>query len=95
LQDCLQSELLSLGGSMTTRTSLTDPSPNGAHEEPVSAERRFFAATRHGKKPVTVFLSTEEHRRLKRLAIDADATLQELMSEAVRDLLAKRAGEGA
>lgn len=48
------------------------------------------AASREGKKRATALLSPEEHRRLKRLSADSGDTIEELMSEAVTDLLQKR-----
>lgn len=53
----------------------------------VSAPRA--AATREGMKRATALLSPEEHRRLKRLSIDTDKTVEELLHEAVTDLLQK------
>ena len=47
------------------------------------------AATRIGKKKVTAQLAPEDHKRLKRLALDRDATTEGLLSEAIDDLFAK------
>lgn len=47
------------------------------------------AATREGMKRATALLSPEEHRRLKRLSVDHGATIEELLHEAVTDLLQK------
>lgn len=59
----------------------------------------FHAATRAGKKKVTTPLSPEDHKRLRRLALDRDATSEELLTEAIQDLFAKYglvgAGQGA
>lgn len=77
---------------MTTRKINTVPTLASATEQTEDKERRFFAATRHGKKPVTVFLEAEDHRRLKRLAVDTGDTMQELMAEAIADLFSKRGG---
>ncbi len=60
---------------------------------PASVERpegkRYFAATRAGMKRVTVAVSPEEHRRLKRLSADAGRSIEDLMREALADLFAK------
>jgi hypothetical protein len=47
------------------------------------------AATRVGKKKVTAQLTPEDHKRLRRLALDRDATTEGLLSEAINDLFAK------
>ena len=55
----------------------------------------FHAATRAGKKKVTAPLSPEDHKRLRRLALDRDATSEELLTEAIHDLFAKYGASGA
>lgn len=55
----------------------------------------FHAATRAGKKKVTAPLSPEDHKRLRRLALDRDATSEELLTEAIHDLFAKYGAPGA
>jgi hypothetical protein len=47
------------------------------------------ATFRAGKKRAMAPLSVEDHRRLKRLSADTDKTIEELMVEAVNDLLIK------
>lgn len=47
------------------------------------------AATRTGMKRATAILTPEDHRRLKRLALDTDKKLEALLSEAIADFLAK------
>lgn len=49
----------------------------------------YFAATRAGKKRVTLAITPDEHKRLKRLSADADRTIEQLMKEGLDDLLAK------
>jgi hypothetical protein len=46
--------------------------------------------SRAGKRGVTFYLPEDEWKHLRRLAVDADATIQELMEEATGLLLAKR-----
>ena len=51
--------------------------------------KRYHAATRAGMKRVTVVVEPEEHRRVKRLSADTDRSIEDLMREALADLLAK------
>ena len=51
--------------------------------------KRYCAATRVGMKRLTVVLELEEHRRVKRLSVDTDRSIEDLMREVVADLLAK------
>jgi len=55
------------------------------------AGKRYFAATREGMKRITVAVAPEEHKRLKRLAVDAGRSIEDLMREALADLFAKHA----
>lgn len=48
----------------------------------------FYAATRVGKKKVTVTLSSEAHRQLKLLAVDHGG-VEALLTEAINDLFQK------
>ena len=49
----------------------------------------FHAATRTGKKKVTAPLSLEDHKRLRHLALDRDATTEALLTEAINNLFVK------
>ncbi len=49
----------------------------------------YHATTRAGMKRVTVVVEPEEHRRVKRLSADTDRSIEDLMREALADLLAK------
>ena len=51
--------------------------------------KRYHAATRAGMERVTVVVEPEEHRRVKRLSADTDRSIEDLMREALADLLAK------
>lgn len=53
------------------------------------AASSFQAATRAGKKKVTAPLTSEDHKRLRHLALDRDVTTEALLVEAVTDLFAK------
>lgn len=48
------------------------------------------ASTREGMKRATALLSPDEHRRLKLLSATSGDTIEELLHEAVTDLLQKR-----
>ena len=58
---------------------------------PKSAGRQagFYAATRVGKKKVTATLAPTDHKRLRQLALQEDATTEALLVEAISDLLVK------
>lgn len=61
--------------------------------ETVEAEatdrKPYFAATRVGKKKVTVGLSPAAHKQLKSLAIEHETKAESLLAEAIRDLFVK------
>lgn len=49
----------------------------------------YHAATRTGMKRVTAIVEPEDHRRVKRLSADTDRSIENLMCEALADLLKK------
>lgn len=49
----------------------------------------FYAASRVGKKKVTATLAPADHKRLRQLALERDATTEALLTEAISDLFAK------
>jgi hypothetical protein len=51
--------------------------------------KRYHAATRAGLKRVTVVVEPEDQRRVKRLSADTDRSIEDLMREALADLLQK------
>ena len=59
------------------------PAPDRAED------KRYHAATRAGMKRVTVVVEPEDHRRVKRLSADTDRSIEDLMREALADLLQK------
>ncbi|MGC8553642.1 MAG: ribbon-helix-helix domain-containing protein [Phycisphaerae bacterium] len=68
--------------------------PTPSTEKPPSPTERsvgkpYFAATRVGMKRLTVVVEPEEHRRVKRLSVDTDRSIEDLMREALADLLSK------
>ena len=69
-------------GSNGSRTAPTEP----ANPAP---DRRATQPGRVGKVSVTGHFAPEVRRQLKRLAADADTTVQALLGEALNDLFAK------
>jgi hypothetical protein len=63
------------------------PAPTTEHTVPSAAGYR--AATRIGKKKVTVPLDPEAHKLLRLLALERDTTAEALLLEATRDLFSK------
>lgn len=62
----------------------THPSPTGEHP---SAGTGYRAKTREGMKRLTVVVPPEDHRRIKRLSVDLDRSIEDIMREALADLL--------
>jgi len=63
-----------------------------AQDEPVPLIVRRIQASvpsREGKKPITAFFLPEVSRQLKKLALDQDKTIQELVRESLNDLFHK------
>ena len=65
------------------------PKPAPAIEPTAARPQGFYAATRAGKKKVTAALDPADHKQLKSLAVERETTTESLMTEAIRDLLAK------
>lgn len=85
----------SLAKSLTQSVELA-ARPNSIEAAPVPTEGQgtelssgYRAATRIGKKKVTVPLDPEAHKLLRLLAIEHNTTAEALLLEAVRDLFAK------
>jgi hypothetical protein len=53
------------------------------------ASKPYFAATRAGKKKVTLALSPAAHKQLKGLAVEHETKSEALLAEALRDLFSK------
>lgn len=53
------------------------------------------AATRAGMKKATAVLSPDDHKRLRHLALEQDATTEALLMEAITDLFKKYGVAGA
>ena len=63
--------------------------PHAEPEPQATAARPYFAATRVGKKKVTLALSPAAHKQLKGLAVEHDTKSETLLAEAIRDLFVK------
>ena len=63
--------------------------PSAKAEPQAPASRPYFAATRVGKKKVTLALSPAAHKQLKGLAVEHETKSETLLAEAIRDLFAK------
>lgn len=63
--------------------------PRAEAEPQAPAARQYFAATRAGKKKVTLALSPAAHKQLKSLAVEHDTKNEALLAEAIRDLFVK------
>lgn len=89
------------GGESPSVTSFSTPilpvaPPTIASREAVPRPAAtFHAATRAGKKKVTAPLTPEDHKRLRHLALDRDATTEALLVEAINDLFVKYGLAGA
>jgi hypothetical protein len=83
----------SLAASMRAVAKHEAPAaPVIASEEPAPPNKRYFAATREGMKRMTVVVEPDQHKRMKQLALNLDRTVEDLMREAIADLLAKHKG---
>lgn len=67
---------------------ISSPSPASAEIEQ-TARSGYRAKTREGMKRLTVVVDPAEHRRVKRLSADTDRSIEDLMREALADLLQK------
>jgi len=80
----------------TMRLAATTPEPAAPAVAPATVqpgrETSFYAATRVGKKKVTATLAPADHKRLRQLALEREATTEALLTEAISDLFAKYGG---
>ena len=83
----LAESMKAVGGQASPATPIVE---SAAVSVPVPAEvKRYHAATRAGMKRLTVVVEPEDHRRVKRLSADTDRSIEDLMREALADLLQK------
>ncbi len=67
------------------------PSAEALREQSGDGPRllRAVVPSRAGKKPITGFFDPEVSRQIKKVALDQDKTMQELLQEALSDLFRK------
>ena len=63
---------------------------NTTAPNPVERPNGFFAATRAGKKRLTVPLDPAAHRQFRMLAAELDRSGEDLLTEAINDLFYKQ-----
>jgi hypothetical protein len=56
---------------------------------PAAPAKVYFAASRAGKRRVTLIVDPSDHRRLKHLSADTDRSIEDLLREGLEDLLRK------
>jgi hypothetical protein len=69
----------------------TTSSESQASDTRSASASGFYAATRAGKKKVTVSLDPTAHKQLRQLGLDRDMTTEALLIEAINDLFKKYA----
>jgi hypothetical protein len=74
----------------------TPAAASSSAQAPHSAkEPKPLPPSRHGKQPITVWVSPEMAKRLKILAVTEETKMQNLLQEAIKLLLASREGHSA
>ena len=74
-------------------TEATPPAPSPAASRYTKDTKTKRPATRQGARGITVWVEPEVYRMIKLIGLDTDMTTQDVMMEAINDLLAKR-GKG-
>jgi hypothetical protein len=82
-------ETMRLAASAPEPAAQPNPPTKPDRTAPAAHERAFYAATRVGKKKVTASLAPADHKRLRQLALERDATTEALLIEAISDLFRK------
>jgi hypothetical protein len=67
--------------------------PPAPSQRSAKATKTARPATRQGARGITVWVEPEIYRMIKLVGLDADMTTQDVMLEAINDLLAKK-GKG-
>ena len=75
---------------VVTKVPAPDPVPEFT---PAARPSGFYAATRAGKKKVTVALDPATHKQLKALGVEREQTTEALLQEAIADLFRKHGRE--
>jgi hypothetical protein len=69
------------------------PAPAAERPSPIVSERdqprRFYAATRAGKKKITATVAPDVHLRFRQLGLEAGKGNETLLTEAISDLFVK------
>jgi len=79
-------------GHSFSRPQIAEVPPTEAPREQSGDGPRLLRAvvpSRAGKKPITGFFDPEVSRQIKKVALDQDKTMQELLQEALNDLFRK------
>jgi hypothetical protein len=79
-------------GHAFSRPAVLDMPLPDAPQEPDGQGPRLLQAvapSRAGKKPITGFFDPEVSKQIKKVALDKDRTMQELLQEALNDLFRK------
>jgi hypothetical protein len=80
----------SLAASMKALKSPQSGDMPPIQEPPTAAAPKpYFAASRAGKRRLTLIVEPSDHRRLKHLSADSDRSIEDLLREALADLLQK------
>ncbi len=78
---------------LTTPEVAPMPEPRRATKATSEAVKSKRPTTRQGARGITVWVEPEVYRMIKLVGLDADMTTQDVMMEAINDLLAKK-GKG-
>lgn len=73
--------------AMKQRPALRPPVMAPKTQSAGGPAKPYQAPSRAGKRGVTFYLEPEKWKRLRKLSVDAEATIQDLMEEAVGMLL--------
>ena len=82
------SEIAAKGEEAPKPARVPTPKPQPPAKAAAAASG-FYAATRAGKKKVTVALDPATHKRLKALSVEREVTTEALLQEAIADLFRK------
>jgi hypothetical protein len=74
---------------MSKRPSLAESMKSVTPGAGAVESKPYFAATRFGKKRITLLVDPAEHKRLKHLAVEIERSIEDIMKEALDDWLAQ------
>lgn len=78
----------SLSSALKRAARSPEPEPVGTVVAP-AAQAHPIAPSRHGKKVISGFFDPAVSRSVRQLALERDASVQQLLEEAITDLLRK------